>query len=128
MQAFCNDCERRPKELFGVILTDDMLIEKGFDDARFLEVENGFFVGSTFACRLLFAQFAVNDGLQTRTQESQMKTPAGPAIIFSLPLVVSHKGAEVDFGLAIRLPVQSLGFFDITSSTKPYSLASSADM
>ena len=76
---------------FGMILTDDMLIEKGFYNTRFLEVENGFFVGST----LLADFFSPNSRsimvLQTRTQESQMKTLAGPAIIFFTSLVVFHR-------------------------------------
>ena len=39
---------------FGMILTDDVLIEKGFYNTRFLEVKNRFFVGSLVACRLFF--------------------------------------------------------------------------
>ena len=118
------------KNFFGVILADDMLIEKGFDDARFLEVEDGFFVGSTFACGLLFAQFAVNDGFANPnagiTNENTGRTGDH---LFHFPLWFPTKEQKLILvAFAIRLPVQSLGFFDITSSTKPYSLASSADM
>ena len=86
------------ENFFGVILTNDMLVEKGFDDIGLLEIENGFFVGS-LAWRLLFAQFAIDDGFANSyagiTDKNTRRTCDH---LFHFPLWFSTKGTEVDFG------------------------------
>src|SRR6056300_861432 len=68
--------------------------------------------------------------LQTLTQESQMNTLAGPAIIFrTSPCGFPQKEQKLILvALAIISKNYSFGFLEITSSTNPYSLASSADI
>ena len=59
-----------------------------------------------------------------------MYTPAGPAIIFfTSPCGFPQKEQKLILvGLAMFGRDYSFGFFDITSSTNPYSFASSADI
>ena len=68
--------------------------------------------------------------LHTLTQESQINTLAGPAIILrtspcGLP---QNEQKLILVALAMVSKIYSFGFLEITSSTNPYAFASSADM
>ena len=58
-----------------------MLVQVSFDQAWFNQIKDRF-AARAFLGRFFLPQFTVDDVLQTRTQESQMNTLAGPAIIF----------------------------------------------
>ena len=69
------------EDFLGVILPNYMLIEVVFDGLRFYEVE-----GRAIATTFLAVSFSPSSRsiivLHTLTQESQINTLAGPAIIF----------------------------------------------